>query len=392
MSEDLDTTEHAKYNPSSLKLWELCPSYKNREEECVNPAAEMGTRIHDALETGDPSKLINDDEIELYELTAEAVEDILKKHGAQLGEDYTVLNEVRITINLPNGDTTFGTCDKLVLSQDERFAVALDYKMGLMEVDDAEENAQVAAYDGGIFQTYKNLEELMFYLVVPRQDEISVAKFDRKKSEEQLLRVSTIIRRAKEEGGKVFNPQHNLCEFCGRQATCKALAEKALLIAKKYQGETGEAEDPFEIPEKVSGSAHENPEEVAKLLQVARLLKSWSDEVWGQARMLAFEEGWDIPGFKKIEVKTKRQISAPAAAYSLLGPKSEFNLSLDEFLECCSGIALGKLEDALKQKAPKGKKAKRCEEAEDILRDAEVLTGGDSTSWQLRVDRNYHKK
>lgn len=382
--------EHARYNPSSLKLWELCPSYENREEQESNPVAEMGSRVHEALEFGSAENLKSDEEVELYELTAQVVADILSEgdRPKKLGGKPNVINEVRLSINLPNGDDTFGTCDKLVVSEDGKFAVAIDYKFGLMAVDDAEINAQVAAYTVGIFQEYTDLEELEFFLILPRQDEISFATFTREDSENHLVRVSTIIRRAKEQGGKIFNPNHNLCEFCGAQSKCEALADKALVIAKKY---SEEKDEPFPIPETVSGDLHEEPQKIADLLQLARLLKGWSDGVWAQARVLAFEEGWDIPGFKKIEVKTKRTISNPAAAFDLIGPGSEFNLSLDEFLKCCSGVAVGKLEDTIKEKAPRGEKAKRCEEAEDILRDSEVLTGGDSASSQLRVDRNYNK-
>ena len=383
--------DHAKFNPSSLKMWELCPSYMNRDDQGPNPAAEMGTRLHDALETGDTSKLLNDEEIELYELTQMAVGNITGEHRAKLGKGYTILNEIKVKIDLPNGDSTYGTCDKLILSADKKFGVGMDYKMGLMAVDDAEINAQVAAYNGGIFQMFPELELTEFYLIIPRQDEISHGTFTRDDSKNQLLRTSTTIRRAKELGGEVFSPQHNLCEFCGRQGKCKALSEKALLVAQKYAGES-ESDDPFDIPSDVSGDAHDDPVEIAKLLQVARILKGWSDGVWEQARSLAFEEGWDIPGFKKLEVKSRRVISSPAGAYKLLGPDSEFNLDLEEFLQCCSGVAIGKLEDAVKAKAPKGKKASYCEGAEDILRDSEVLSGGDKTSWQLRIDRNFHQK
>lgn len=382
--------EHARYNPSSLKLWELCPSYENRVDQESNPVAEMGSRVHEALEFGSAKNLKSDDEIELYELTAQVVSDILSEGNRpnKLGSEPDVINEVRLNIKLPHGDDTFGTCDKLVVSENGKYALAIDYKFGLMSVDDAEINAQVAAYTVGIFQEYSKLEELEFFLILPRQDEISFATFTREDSKKHLVRVSTIIRRAKEQGGKIFNPNHNLCEFCGAQSKCDALAEKALVIAKKYSAENNE---PFPIPDIVTGDSHETPEKVAELLQLARLLKGWSDGVWAQARVLAFEEGWDIPGFKKIEVKTKRTISNTAAAFDLIGPGSEFNLSLDEFLKCCSGVAVGKLEDTIKEKAPRGEKAKRCEEAEDILRDSEVLTGGDSASSQLRVDRNYNK-
>ena len=383
LSEGTGPDEHAKFNPSSLKLWEICPSYLNRPDQGVNPAAAMGTRVHDAMETGDPSKLEGDQEQELFELTSQAVEDILLEHFPK--EDSTEFNEIRIHIDMDD-DSTFGTCDKLNISVDGTLGVAIDYKFGLMSVDSADINAQVAAYSAGIFQRFPKLERLIFMLLIPRQDVITEARFSRKDGAEQLLRTKTTIRRAKELGGKAFNPQVNLCEFCGRQGTCKALAKKALLVAQRYGND-----DAFPIPTEVRGDEHEDPETIGELLALARLLDGWSKGIWAQARLMAFEDGWTIPGFKTIEVKSKRSIKDPSIVLNLIGEESAYNITTDEFLDCVAGVSLGKLETAIKEKAPRGDKEKRWEEATDLLRDNEVLSGGDSTSLQLRVDRNYKK-
>jgi len=42
--------QHAKHSPSGLHYKEICPGYTNREES--SPAAEEGTRLHAAVETG----------------------------------------------------------------------------------------------------------------------------------------------------------------------------------------------------------------------------------------------------------------------------------------------------------------------------------------------------
>ena len=380
--------EHAKYNPSSLKLWEICPSYRNRQDQEVHPVTAQGSRIHDALETGDPSKLQDDEEIELFEVTSDVVSNILFEH---FGDKETwVKNEIRIKIELGE-DSTFGTCDKLVLDnpvpEEADYGVALDYKMGYMEVDDCETNGQVSAYSAGIFQRFPNLKHLHFYLLIPRQDEISHAKFTREDGKNQALRVKTIIRRAKELEGKEFNPQINLCEFCGRQGSCNALAEKALLIARKYN-----EGDAFPLPESVHGSDQDDPEEVAKLLQITKVLEGWIKGVKARADELAFDDGFEIPGFKKVWQKTQRSVSDALAAFSLLDKNSPYNLTLEEFLECCSKVSIGKLEAVIKAKAPKGMKARMCEDATDLLRDHEVLTGGEDSRGHLRIDRNYKKE
>ena len=127
------------------------------------------------------------------------------------------------------------------------------------------------------------------------------------------------------------------------------------------------------------------------MLNVARVLQGWTAGIWERARELAFEEGWDIPGYKKVEVKARREIKEAAAAIKVLGSGTKFDLPIEDLLSACSGVSITKLEEVVKAKAPRGKKASFWEDAVDELRDSSVLTGGDTSSWQLWVDRNHTK-
>lgn len=61
--EDYPEIEHAPYSPSSLKYFALCPSWKSGDtEEAGEAAAERGTAIHKAFETGDMSYCTTDEE------------------------------------------------------------------------------------------------------------------------------------------------------------------------------------------------------------------------------------------------------------------------------------------------------------------------------------------
>lgn len=57
---DHSSRDHAEHSPSQLKSFEICPGYKPREG--TNWAADRGTRIHEALEAEDISRLVNEDE------------------------------------------------------------------------------------------------------------------------------------------------------------------------------------------------------------------------------------------------------------------------------------------------------------------------------------------
>ena len=56
---------HAEFGPSSLKYYATCAGYHGNEG--TNPAAEMGTRIHEALEIRDTSTLQSEEEVRIYD-------------------------------------------------------------------------------------------------------------------------------------------------------------------------------------------------------------------------------------------------------------------------------------------------------------------------------------
>ena len=62
---DHQSRGHAEFSPSSLKYVAACAGYEGRDG--TSPAAEMGTRIHEALEIFDPSVLHTEQEHEIYE-------------------------------------------------------------------------------------------------------------------------------------------------------------------------------------------------------------------------------------------------------------------------------------------------------------------------------------
>lgn len=62
MSSPEDQEEHHELGPSTLKYVEICPSYRSSNE--TNPAAEEGTKLHLAAETGNMDGL-SDEQIRL---------------------------------------------------------------------------------------------------------------------------------------------------------------------------------------------------------------------------------------------------------------------------------------------------------------------------------------
>ena len=353
---------HAEFSPSALKYFERCPSYVRREG--TNQIAERGTRIHEALETGDFSKLQDDDELNVANICRSFVADLIHSKG---WKQIDRINELRLDIDLGDGTSTFGTCDVFVQSGTQ--ALMVDFKTGWGKIDDAEDNAQAQAYVLGAFQKFPEIETIEFYFAIPHRDEVSFATYTRADMGRIALRFNTVIRKAElARDGKLdvkqaFNPGHGLCEYCGRQSTCPALASTMLDLAKRYEGEN------IQLPPTVDGIQTNDPKVLAELLKLAPIAEAWAASIRKRCIDLAVQEGVDFPGFKRVERRAARKILSAHGAFEQV----KDIMPVDEFLKVCDSVSIGKLEEAYASHAPKGKKANSRQILECRLKDAGLL-------------------
>jgi hypothetical protein len=377
--------KHAKWGPSKLKNIELCPGFESREGN-VNPVAEMGTRIHEALEKFDLDLLSDSYERMIAERCLEAYQNIIERHGWS-NIVYETNHEIRLDIHLTDDLSTFGTCDVLLVSGEE--AIMIDWKTGRGGIDDAEINTQAQAYTLGAFQKYPDLKTLHFYFVSPQRDEITFHTYKREDCPRIQLRLSTIIRRAEQfqyvwkgRGGvptSMFNPQPGNCEFCANQWKCHAVTEKVFDIARKY------GTDGLPIPVKVHGSETDDPEDMAKMLLLLPVIQQWIDGIKARSKQMAFEEGVEIPGFEPKERAGRRTITSAAAAWTAI-QELEPNLSLDDFIGRLGSVPFTDMSDVIKDAAPRGKKTARVNEFEDKLTEMGVLESSPASQY-LQIKR-----
>ena len=346
-----ETRPHAQFSPSALKNFEACPSFRGRSG--TNPIAEAGTRIHEAIEKEDPSLLADEVERGLADWCLQFLSD---RRGDKGRNANLVASHQEIFLEMRLGDNgTFGTSDLLDIYSDGT-AVMYDWKTGFGAVEDAEYNTQVQAYTLGVFQKFPKINELAFYLVLPRRQEISYATYKRSDIDRIKLRLSTIIARAKL--AEEYNPTEGVCDYCSKQGSCKALASKALVIGQKSG---------FDVPQSVSLDG--TPQDRAKLLKLANLLAGWCEETKKELLRQALEEGAEIPGFRLDQRRTPRTIENPLIGYEAV--KSQ--VSVEEFLMACTRVSVPTLEKFVSERAPKGKKSEAKQHLEDLLRDGGAL-------------------
>lgn len=345
---------HAEHSPSSLKYFEACPSFAKTDGSSA--MADIGTRIHEALDAEDLSRL-GPEEAPLAEYCLQFRDYIrASKQPATIKRQY---KEIRLTVELGEGVSTYGSVDLFETFSDNT-GILMDWKTGYNAVDDCEINSQVWAYTLGAFQKFPEIEKIDTYLVLPRRQEVSHFQFTRADMERMALRLGTIILRAKQLKGEVFTPQEGVCDYCGNRARCQALADKALKIGRMAS---------FDVPESVD-VVHGKPEDKAKLLKLANLLTSWADDVKKELLRQALEESAEIPGYRLDQRRVPRSIPSPVLAYNAL---KDF-LSLDEFLAAAGKISVTALEEAYSSKAPKGKKSAFKAQLIDTLTDAGAIS------------------
>lgn len=348
---DPTTRPHAKYGPSSLKMYESCSSYQPRGG--TNPIAEAGTRIHGAVEKEDPTSLVDEVERSLAEW---ALSFLAHVRGEKSASSNLVAEHKEIFLEMQLGDhSTYGTCDVLDLYSDGT-GVLLDWKFGFGGVDDAEVNSQVQAYAYGAFQKFPDLNELACYLVLPRRKEITHAIYKRSDMDRIRLRLGTIIARAML--AEEYNPTEGVCDYCANQGRCKALAEKALILGKKAG---------FEVPATLSLNG--TPKEKGQLNKLAQLMEGWAGEVKKELLRQALEEGAEVSGYKLDQRRTPRAISEPLLGYEAVKDL----VSIEEYLLACRSVSVPELEKFVAERAPRGHKQESKMHLEDKLREAGAL-------------------
>ena len=365
---------HAEYGPSSIKMSAHCPGYEG--ESGTNPAAEMGTRIHEALETGDWSNL-NDYESSLAQGCRNAEEAIFDNHGysENFGEldDY---KEIRLTMKL-TGEETFGTCDRLTVNGTE--AVQIDYKTGQMAVDEPQDNWQAKAYALGAFQRFPQLDTIHFYFIACRRDEILFHTFERKDMDEVVHAISNVIKRAKkvracfsDADPNELIPQLKICNYCKNAGRCPSLAKLSLETAKKY---APSAKDFLDMPEDIHGSDCTDPKVIADMLKAVPIVRKWAAGVEYAAKKMAMEDGVEIPGFEIKERRGRRSITSALAAFGAVKDM----VDVEDFLEGIEKFPVGKLEKLVSDKTPRGKKKERVSEVmSELHRLGAIETAKDS--------------
>lgn len=317
---DHQSRGHAEFSPSSLKYVAACAAYQGRDG--TSAAAEMGTRIHEALEVFDPSALHTEQEHEIYEEIVEMEQDFM----ANFGDIAEELNEIQVEVAL-DGTETWGTCDRFLILKGGDRAVMADYKTGISIIDPPEKNWQAKAYTTGAFQKYPDIQEIVFAFYVPQHNATLHHTFTRDDLPtlvEDLSRVITAgekIRPKWESGTPELDEctPTQYCRFCKHEDTCPALGGLVISVAKKLDTTLPDI-DPTDV---------DNPARLSELFNIAKIVENWSASI-KRKTLDALKDGEKLDGLKLRSMGRTRKISDNATFVKIA---KKHGIDLDTLLD-----------------------------------------------------------
>jgi len=120
--------DHAEFSPSALKYLHTCSGFHGKEGS--SDAADMGTRIHEALEVRDPSTLQSEEEVNIYDQLVMDEKEVFDFVFVDTLDNVEIFREKRLHLELDALSPTFGTCDIVAISS-LGVALVADYKTGI---------------------------------------------------------------------------------------------------------------------------------------------------------------------------------------------------------------------------------------------------------------------
>jgi len=381
--------KHHPYSPSTLQNLEWCPCYRSRQSDTPHERTTAGTRAHGVVETGQDDQRISDADavaaaecLDFVAQRQQLMEDEARRE-VEKSDQVTSIQVFRETylpidnVSFPDAvATTAGYVDHVLVNWDRTRAEMFDWKFGFWPVESAENNLQGIAYALGLFRRILSLREVTFYFKQPHLGTVSQATFTRAQVPELYLRIQTVVARAREARQKndfsTAKPAVPICNFCAELGRCGKVCAFACKVSRKFH--------PLEIPENITPTLINDPQQTALGLRLAAVLKIWCDAFRSQVTDRILRGDAPLPPGQKIQEVQKREI----ANMDKLRDVALRYLTTVEYqstLEC----TFGALEEIISEKAPRGQKKAAVSEFQHNLLESGAVKLGDKFSFLRAV-------
>jgi CRISPR/Cas system-associated exonuclease Cas4 (RecB family) len=323
---------HPTFPPSKLDILAVCPFFKTGE---AGEAAQKGTDQHEYAELLLHGDWKGSDEYAKNIPLKLSSED---RDNVQWYVDYVRANasgklEIEQRFELEDSAeniVTFGTIDAGAGPD------IFDYKS---DREQRPHKFQMAAY-ALMWMKRKKLPSTTAHICYGRLRKVVKFTFTQEEAADMVETVQAIY----------YNPERKhtpseYCSWCKLAVECPALTSCVSLVARKVAPEQ----------EILLWSINEvsDPNQVSRMLIVARIATAWADAVEKHAKLMMKIQGVEIPGWSLLERSGGREVKNILKAYELC------DISQEAFLKSCK-VVIGSLEEIYaKEKGIKKAEAKR---------------------------------
>jgi len=413
---------HHLFSPSTLQSREACACYRGKSG--TSAAAETGTKQHAVVETGRDDETLDDDKalaaaecLDYYQRQKELLEEARTRAEKELIAQAIAakvatyvppaavldLAEIYLPVDgktffdVVNGatvttkSTTAGYVDRCLIAHDRKYAILLDWKFGAWAVEHAKDNLQGIAYVLGLFRAYPTLEQVKFVFKLPHLDSMTEHTFSRSDIPDLYLRVQVVVARSREAYAKVdkddfsmATPMVPACNFCALIGKCPKVQAFACKVGSKFH--------PLQIPSDITPTGIKSAEDTTMGLRLAQVLAVWASAFKTQVTDRVIREAGATgvlappPGFR-VETRRDRDIADPVTF-----KKTTLSYLTEKELEPLAKYTFGSVEEAIKEKAPRGSKGTTVEAYKQALVDSGAVKFGDPYSFLRGVSETNSKK
>jgi hypothetical protein len=323
-------TDERKGLPSASETerLELCPASFLRaknQPDTSSEIAQTGTRIHEAVETGNRDGLTPSEE-RLADDCARLADVIHDECGFDPDDEATeTIKEVRLWLYASGVDRIMSGKPDLVVINGDR-ALVIDYKTGYLETLEASQNLQLRTLAVMVAVNHE-VDEVNVAIVQPNiEPGYSVARYTKPDIDRARRQLIKILNDAN-DANAVANPGEKQCRYCKAKPVCKEAQEASFSV---IEADTTTL-DVVRLPELLE-----------KCDLADRVIKSIRD-----AALNIVKDGGTVAGWEMPEAGQSRSFVSTHAVFNALGDV----IPREAFANACD-VKLNKLETAWLEATP----------------------------------------
>lgn len=360
---------HAERSSSQLGSLALCAGFRPKPTKKIHWVTAQGTRGHEALDSGDDEELESGFEQRMVKLCQD-YSDGLPLHTREYQEQrfdtiedrWGYTDRLRIRARVATEGSV--TQDFRLYDSDE--ADLLDWKFVKSKiVVDAEINLQGKDYVVAIFEDpqFQFLNKIHVHFVMPRFASVTTATYTRADIPRLKLEIYAVLCQARDTDrsdydGSSLTPHYDTCKYCGMAGNCVALRKIAYAIRKQYDPE---GYGDITIPTETHAQNVKDPLQRSELQKTAALMEVFSKSVRAHNLAIALEDDKNLPTGYEIDWSKGRRYITDTEKFEEVC--REFQISSTDLIES-SALSWGRLEEKLRERAPRGLKKDAVERFE----------------------------